>query len=192
MVKRACLPFVNWGLRLKNVLFYGVWVLMKEWWELNLDTFIYIIPQLSRGVFFIAISLLVVPFQSFYALLPFFMIFGPLYVCLGSKKAFTAYLFFLGAWRMLESGPRYLISDCLKRRLRTTVLGTTSFSFGRGDKRPSPLFQYDILLFNSNKIKCYPSSDWDVSHDRLFRELSSFTSNLICRVPRVSSYAGYP
>lgn len=105
MVKRACLPSINRGLRLKNVLFYGVWVLMKEWWELNLDTFIYIIPQLSRGVFFIAISLLVVPFQSFYALLPFLWFLGRYMYAWGVRRHSRRILFFWvrGArWKVVQ------------------------------------------------------------------------------------------
>ena len=61
-------------------------------------------------------------------------------VCLGNNKAFAVYLILLGTWCMLESGLRYLSSGCLVRRLRTTVFGTTSFTFGRDDRRLPPLF----------------------------------------------------
>lgn len=65
-------------------------------------------------------------FLSFYF---FFMIFGPLALCLGSKKAFMAYFIILDTWCTLEGGLGYISRGCLAGLLRTIDLGTTSFTF---------------------------------------------------------------
>ena len=95
------------------------------------------------------------PFSDLSCPFTFFMIFGLLCACLGIKKAFTVYLILLGTWCAQESGLGYLSSGCLVRRLRTNVLGVASFTFGRGDRRLSPLFSTIFLIFNSDKVKYY-------------------------------------
>ena len=54
------------------------------------------------------------------------------------------------------------------RRLRTTVFGTVSFTFGKGAGGcPSP-FSTTFLIYNSDKIEYYLLGGGDISHDRLF------------------------
>ena len=75
---------------------------------------------------------------------------------LGNQKDVCGVSYPLGTWRALESGPGYL---CRVRRLWTTVLGTMSFTFGRGGRRLSPFFSMMFFIFNFDKIKYYPSRD---------------------------------
>ena len=106
------------------------------------------------------------------------MIFVPLCAFLGIKKVSATYLILLGTWRALESGLGYLSSGCLVR-------WNNVFHYWQRWQADVATFQYDVIIFNSDKIKYYPSSDRDIFHGGLFKGHSSFTSNMMCWVPRV-------
>ena len=129
--------------------------------------------------------LLTIPFQAFHVFLPFYD-FWAVMCMLGNQEGVRGISYPLETWHALESGPRYLCSGCRVRRLRTTVLGTKSFTFGRGSRWLSPLFQYDVLILNFEKSKYYPSRGGDISHGGCFSE-DFFESDLL----GISSYTGY-
>ena len=136
------------------------------------------------------------PFLALLRPFTFFVIFGPLCACLEIKKAFAAYLIILGMWRTLENSPGYLSSGCLVRRLRTTVLRTVAFSFGRGGRRLSPLFSTMFWYLILTKLNIILQAMETFLMANFFRGFfsesdllgtSSHTGYLeLCGVPRVT------
>ena len=114
-----------------------------------------------------------------------FMIFGPLCTCLRRISSFGN-VALAGEWSRI---PLQWLSG---RRLRTTVLETVSFTFGRGSRQLSPPFSTTFFIPNYDKIKYYLLGGGDISHGGLFQRI---LLSRICRVPQViwgtPIYAGY-
>lgn len=173
----SLLALWNRGLKLKKV-FCGVCVIMNDE---NKPGCLYICStsavtlRISNGFWF-----------SFY----FFMILGHLGACLKHKKAFHDVFIPLDTWHMLESGPRYFNRGFLVRRLRTTVLGATCFTFLQWWQLVVTTFStwyFDIWF---SQIEYYLLGNEDVSRDQLFRYFSLIISLMFCWVPRVPSFGG--